>query len=124
MNALAHPPAPDPAMYHAWRQSGGSLPPNTRVLLGYYASPGALPDDAPFWEGPRAELSFLPFRQLFGRLVVVVSIQVTGLPVCTVAEVEGALVPIWPTTGAPLTWPPAVVLDAVNVPKANTWRLA
>ena len=129
MNALAHPPHPDLAVYQAFRRSGNP-PPGSRVLLGIYSSPGVLPKTRQGFRyagpgtAPPGTLEFLPFNAILGQLVIVFCLPMQGPPVRTVAEAESALIEIWPPTRLPITWPPSIGLDAAGVEAASLWELA
>jgi hypothetical protein len=129
MNSLAHPPHPDLAVYQAFRRSGNP-PPGSRLLLGFYSSPGVLPKTCQGFRypgpgtAPRGTLEFLPFNVMIGQLVIVFCLPLQGPPVRTVAEARGALIEIWPPTGLPITWPPSIGLDAAGVGTASLWELA
>ena len=72
----------------------------------------------------RIDATFLGYPNIVGRLVFVVYIPLRGRPVRTVAEAQGTLVPIWPPTGTPITWPLPAGLDAEQVEDAFAWQPA
>lgn len=129
MNALAHPPSPDERVYREFRRCGDP-PPGSRVLLGCYSSRGVIPRTARTafrkpdpGSRPAGRVSFLPFTATIGQLVVVYCLSIQGPPVRTEAEAQDALVNIWPASGAPITWPPPIELDASSVGAASVWEL-
>lgn len=120
---------PGPPVYQAFRQRGDP-PPGSRVLLGFYSSSGVLPNTRLRFREPTpgtvpaGKVEFLPFTAIIGQLVVVFCLPVHGPPVRTIAEAQGALIEIWPPTGAPVNWPPSIGLDAADVGVASLWELA
>ena len=111
-------------VYRVWRQSGGDPPPGTRVHVGHYLSPGKAPADTRQRVPSGIDAAFLGYPNIVGQLVVVVCIPLRGRPVRTVAEARGGVVPIWPPTGTPITWPLLAGLDVAGVESAFTWQPA